>query len=158
MNHKEIVDMIKNTIFVCERCGFSSSNLVDIEICEAHHLSISQIINCTEFEITEQHLKLLQRQTVRFEECGEIGASEVNHKRPYGNSFIEDDMAKILGITGEDVDCEYQNTLSDRQIDYLHRLHIETTIALQICLQHLNFEPGKFVREPKRITGKWKKL
>jgi len=38
------------------------------------------------FELTEQHLKLIRRMTVRYNDYCEFGAPEIDPKRPYGNS------------------------------------------------------------------------
>lgn len=87
------------------------------------------------FHFTPQHMKLLQRMYVEWEE-GEAGGPAISPKRPYGNSDVAYDVAEILGIpviergpgTGMDDDQEVK----------LMVLHRETEVALQIVLVHLH--------------------
>ncbi len=47
------------------------------------------------FEVKLEHLKLLKRAYVRWEDC-EFGAPSIDCKRPYGNSSVVEDMFEIL--------------------------------------------------------------
>jgi len=98
------------------------------------------IENGTVFELTEDHIKLLQSAYVRWEDA-EAGAPAIDPKRPYGNSSVELDMAEILGWNQEG--DEYPLLLE--QEERLNELHRETEIALQIILRHKTFRPGKFI-------------
>ena len=90
-----------------------------------------------EFELTADHIKLLQQAYIGWEDC-ETGAPAIDCKRPYGNSYVPGDIAEILGWElGED-------GLTDEQEDLAYALHKETETALQIILTHKTFEPGKF--------------
>lgn len=116
------------------------------------------------FELTEDHIKLLSRMYVGWDDC-EFGAPEVDPKRPYGNSDVHGDMLKILGwepkyvITIgsreypiDETDC-YFNVPQEIQ-DILDNLHKETHTALQIVLVTKSFTPG--IYECKDYTEDWR--
>lgn len=89
------------------------------------------------FEIKEEHLKLLNRSYVSWD-YAEFGAACIYPKKPYGNSYVEYDIAKILGWEIKD------DELTDEQISMANKLHEETETALQICLSRLKFETGVY--------------
>lgn len=95
-----------------------------------------------EFILTENHILLLRASWVneRLSEV-EYGAAEIDPKRPYGNSDVESDIARILGY--EFIDQEYLRN-SDRELCRL--LHAETPLALQIVLSTGSFQPGVYHR------------
>lgn len=105
------------------------------------------------FEIKPEHLKLIRRMNVRWQDC-EYGAPEIDPKRPYGNSDVEFDILKILewqhGPQGE---WEIPEALSDS----LRKLHEETETALQICLCTGTFEEGLY-EAPDYHYDRWKKV
>jgi len=96
-----------------------------------------------EFILREEHLKLLRRAIIRWEDC-EFGAPAIDCKRPYGNSDVESDILEILKVkpafTHRDGTYEY----SDEQEEYARILHKETEIALQIILIIGKFEAGYY--------------
>jgi hypothetical protein len=104
------------------------------------------------FEIKLEHLKLIRRMNVGWQDC-EYGAPEIDPKRPYGDSDVEDDILEILGwkkgpkIIVDGV--EYELNEDDWEIpeelsDKLRKLHKETQTALQICLCTGAFKPGRY--------------
>jgi hypothetical protein len=97
------------------------------------------------FYVTPDHLKLIQRACVRWEDC-EFGAPSIDCKRPYGNSSVYRDIAKILGIQslGDD--------FSDSQRDYMRRIHEETETVLEILLGNLTVAVGLY----ELAAGQWK--
>ena len=95
---KELRIMITIKAYMCETCGGRSDKKADIKKCELYHKKREAIVHCDEFEITEQHLKLIQKQNVKHETHGEYGATEIDPKKPYGNSYVEIDIAEILEI------------------------------------------------------------
>lgn len=101
------------------------------------------------FEIKEEHLKLLNNAYVTSNDA-EYGAPTIDPKRPYGNSFVEGDIAKILGWFIED------EVFSEQQLHDAYILHKETEKALQICLKLLKFEVG--IYENIGYGNNWKKL
>ena len=86
------------------------------------------------FVFTEQHRALLRRMIVGWQDC-EYGAPEIDPKRPYGNSSVEQDIAEILGmeLCGDD---DGGPCLSKHQRERCKSLHAETLIAVQIVLAH----------------------
>ncbi|MCU1325011.1 MAG: hypothetical protein JWN34_381, partial [Bryobacterales bacterium] len=57
----------------------------------------------SDFFVTSEHLKLLQRMCVGWQDC-EYGAPEIDPKRPYGNSSVEYDILEILGVKPDSED------------------------------------------------------
>lgn len=97
------------------------------------------------FELKEEHLKLLKNMCVSWDDC-EFGAPAINCKKPYGNSCVYEDMAKILGIEGFE-DSEGEISFSREQVDLMNVLHNESEFALQIVLKTGKFEPGIYVAD-----------
>ena len=85
------------------------------------------------FTLTKTHLKLLRRFEVGWQDC-EFGAPEIDPKRPYGNSDVEEDMREILP----------ELSLNDEKCRSLHK---ETQNALQIVLRMGGFKVGNYERE-----------
>jgi hypothetical protein len=88
-----------------------------------------------EFTVTEDHLKLLRHARATTGDPGEgyNGAAGIDAKRPYGNSYMERDIAEILDAPDED--WEYENgektDVTDEAEERFRRLHIETMFVLQ---------------------------
>lgn len=103
------------------------------------------------FEVTEDHVKLLQRAWVSWEDC-EFGAPSIDCKRPYGNSDVYGDLAEILWG-----DAQYANQeaeLTEEQMAQLLKVHQETKIALQIFLRVGYMKPGRYVGE--KYGSEWR--
>jgi len=100
------------------------------------------------FILKKDHLKLLKNMYVDWQDC-EYGAPEINPKRPYGNSDVENDIAKILKWKVKDY-------LSEKQEEDAYSLHLETKIALQILLQNIGekIKVGMYVKLDK-YTDNW---
>ena len=101
------------------------------------------------FEITPEHLKLMRRMNVGWQDC-EYGAPEIDPKRPYGNSYVEGDILKILELG------EYEEIPDELSLK-LRKLHEETQTALQICLCTGTFEAGLY-EAPDYHYDQWKKV
>lgn len=108
--------------------------------------------NMQTFEIKEDHLKLLQKFYVYWDSC-EYGAPAVDCKRPYGNSYVEHDIANILGWK-----LNEDEELTEEQEGLARILHRETQTALQICLSLQNFETGVYEKKDKYNDRSWKKI
>lgn len=93
------------------------------------------------FDLTEQHLALLRRAYVRWEDC-EFGAPAIDCKRPYGNSSVVLDIAEILGVPVNDEEDDYG--LDTATTERLTRLHVETKTALQVILSTGAFQVGTY--------------
>lgn len=95
------------------------------------------------FEITADHIKLLQRFNVAWWKH-ERGAPFIDPKRPYGNSDVEGDICEILGWPDEgDPD---EGTYSDAQRERAVAIHRQMDTVLAIVLERQTFRPGRFQR------------
>jgi hypothetical protein len=103
------------------------------------------------FDITEDHIKLLKRAYIGWNDC-EFGAPSIDCKRPYGNSDVYGDMAKILGIkpTGD----EYE-PFTNEQLSYMNKTHNELQAALPIFVRLGKMEPGRY---GEINHGEWEKI
>lgn len=79
---------------------------------------------------------------VSWNDC-EFGAPEINPKRPYGNSNVEDDIAEILGLQLFE-DAYGERHLSKEQDIYISKIHKEMETALQILVCNLGIEVGEY--------------
>lgn len=105
------------------------------------------------FELTEDHLKLLRKANVTWDNC-EYGAPVIDCKRPYGNSSgIEIDIANLLDWDLF-VDQDEEAHLTREQFDRARRIHEETLIALQIVLRTGSFATGTYTR-PDVYGSEW---
>jgi len=102
------------------------------------------------FTVTEEHIKLLRRAVVGWED-GEFGAPSIDCKRPYGNSSVYNDIAEILGIEPTDADNQ---DFSSEQLDDMRSLHEETRTALQIFLTTGQMLAGEY--EADRYRDDWR--
>jgi hypothetical protein len=93
---------------------------------------------------------------VTWDAC-EYGAPAINPKRPYGNSFVESDIAEILGwdLPNEDDDDFDQDAYEDA-CEKLEKIHKETEIALQIILVTQSFVEGTYVKHNPYDDRDWK--
>ena len=113
------------------------------------------------FEIKEEHLKLLKRAYVSWDNC-EFGAPAINCKRPYGNSDVLSDIAEIINFKpkieyNEDEDEDEDEVyFSPEEEKYLKSIHKETKMALQIILAVGKFEIGGY--ESDKYGDNWKKV
>lgn len=105
----------------------------------------------TEFTVTEDHLKLLRRAYVGWDDC-EFGAPAIDCKRPYGNSDVLGDIAEILGTTDEECRDEGGEILPDAEAAFT-RLHGETATVLQIALATGEFRAGRYARD--KYSADW---
>lgn len=115
------------------------------------------VFDTIQFEITEQHIKLIENMYFEFYDWVEFGAPGVDPKRPYGNSDVYNDMAEILSITPAYVDEDDPTDIefSDDQYALMDRLHKETAQALQIIVRTKSFEPGTY--EAEEYSDNWRR-
>jgi len=112
------------------------------------------MFNKKKFELTENHLKLIRRMYVSYNDHCEFGAPEINPKRPYGNSDVYGDIGEILNIKPHFIG-KYDEDFSDEQEEYMLKLHKETAIALQVILSSGSFEPG--IYQADEYDTNWEK-
>lgn len=138
----------KEYVYFCDSCTTRSPDKRRVAHCELVH----QTMNLLEFEITQEHLSLIQNLNFKFNQYCEFGAGCVDPKRPYGNSDVYTDIAEHLGIKPEgkvyDSDDEHEwREFTDEQEDYLWKIHVEAVLALEICSLLQNFETGVYTRK-----------
>jgi len=117
-----------------------------------------------EFTVTEQHVKLLRNAWVDWN-LMEFGAPCIDGKRPYGNSDVLADIARVLGEGLEERDGthgEWSRDWDDAQSHWLEenaerlaKIHGEIGVALQIGLATGRFEPGDYVKTVKYDQTTW---
>jgi len=106
-----------------------------------------------EFELTESHLRLLQRFNVDYDDRMEYGAPMIDPKRPYGDSDVAESIAEILGW--ESMETDDGPAWPKGTADRAREIHETTAMALQIVLRMQAFEPGFYVSEDYGYT--WRK-
>lgn len=79
------------------------------------------------FILKKGHLDLARAMHVRWQ-GGDIGAPEIDFKRPYGNGFIPADVAEILGLQWPNDDESDQFEMA------MMAIHREMVTVLQILL------------------------
>lgn len=96
-----------------------------------------------EIEITDDHIKLAKELIISWQDHPYSGHPEVDAKRPYGNSNVEEDLAEHLPHLEE----------KERW-----RIHREMTEMLQILIQFADLEKlkGKYY-QPRFEYLKWTK-
>lgn len=101
--------------------------------------------NAREFEITDVHLKLLANMRVDWNDM-EFGAPSIDPKRPYGNSDVPRDIAELIRPEIRDWDEDRRDAYLENSYDELTALHVETGVALEICLRRGEFKAGRYVK------------
>ena len=107
------------------------------------------------FTMNEDHLKLLRRAYVSWEDC-EFGAPSIDCKRPYGNSAVLIDIAEILGMDGNKRHEDDEPHYTEADTQYMNAIHIETETALQIVLATGLFQVGTYEADEYSIN--WRKI
>ncbi len=98
-----------------------------------------------EFTITEEHLTLLRGTWVVWNE-EEYGAPQIDPKRPYGNSDVPLDIARLLGWEIPTTNTHGPHDPAwDELATRARKIHEETETALQIVLSVGYFKPGRYV-------------
>jgi hypothetical protein len=105
-----------------------------------------------QFRVLPEHITLLQNAYVDWWDC-EYGAPAIDCKRPYGNSRVARDIARLLGAK---LDEDGEIELSDEEEARLRRLHEETATALQIFLRTGTMTPGLY--EATSWQENWKRI
>lgn len=103
------------------------------------------------FTLTEQHITLLRASCVLAGLSGyEHGAAAIDPKRPYGNSDVIRDVARLIGV--ELVDDEYLRKADRERCSLLHE---QTPTALQIVLVTGVFQPGVYRMADRFDVRSW---
>lgn len=98
----------------------------------------------TFFNLLPEHITLLRNSYTSWDNC-EFGATQIDPKRPYGNSDVYSDIYELLYPEDKDrISNDDGPGFSDDELDYMLKLHKETETALQIVLRTGQFKPGKY--------------
>jgi len=135
--------------FRCEICHKEYVSETHAENCEKECRKLMSLeTHCDNirerglFDVTKNHLKLLQRMNTNWWEC-EFGAPAIDPKRPYGNSSVYADILEILKIKTKFWNTEQEDITTEGQ-EYCNVLHREMEIVLEILVQNLKIKIGKY--------------
>ncbi len=121
--------------FICGGCGRVYTDVDSAMECEREDEGQRNIDRCEDFTITKDHLNLLKRMYVSWDDC-EFGAPSIDCKRPYGNSDVLDDIKEITGKRS-------------------HILHKQMKVVLQIVLSTGDFKEGRYKLKEKYDNTSW---
>jgi hypothetical protein len=158
--------------YICGECRKKYNSKEDALNCEKSDKAERQRDNLAEFEIKEEHLKLLKEMNVGWDDC-EFGAPNIDPKRPYGNSDGVNDVARVIGfkktkdtVEFDKEEAEEYDYLKDyledaewneKSYDYLLNLHKDMQIVLQIVLSTLSFKKGIYKKKDK-YSSEWEMI
>lgn len=108
------------------------------------------------FQLTEDHIKLLNRMYVYWDDDSYDGAPAIDTKRPYGNSSVVYDVYVI--IHGKEWDYGEHDEMTEEIYEQMLVLHRETATALQIVLCTKSFEPGTYEKKSPYDSLSWRKI
>lgn len=108
------------------------------------------------FTMTAEHLILLRHFNICWQNS-EIGAPEVDPKRPYGNRAVENDIHELL--TSERIGCvgSKRDELTHGECERYIKLHRETETALQIILVTGQFQAGEYRQTDRYDYRTWER-
>ena len=135
-----------DTFYICDGCHRKYNTKEEARLCEEAHREEKALENIEIFELKQQHLDLLKETYIGWNDC-EFGSPEIDCKRPYGNSNVEEDIAEIIGM--KDAYDEDEDEWDEKKLKIINRLHKETQIALQIILHCQSFKLGKYKKIDK---------
>ena len=108
------------------------------------------------FQLTEDHIKLLNRMYVEWDDGAYDGSPCINSKRPYGNSSVVYDVYEI--IHGKEWDYGEHDEMPEEIYEQMLVLHRETATALQIVLCTKSFVPGTYEKKNPYDSLSWRKV
>ena len=118
----------------------------------------SQVYDLTEFEITQDHLTLLQNMLVEWDSGDQSpdyrGVPTINKKKPYGNYDYLSSINTMLDLGFEQDD---EGEFDEKAREVLRSLHEDTEHVLQIVLMTAEMRPGKYKRV-KEIPWEWERV
>ncbi len=148
---------LSTTKYGCNICHKSYDNRRDAEDCERNdekEKKINNIERLREFTITKEHLKLLRKMYVDWDDC-EYGSPTINCKRPYGNSDVEGDIAEIIKFPRKGNWDGEEECWSDEAEEKLYFIHRQMQIVLQIVLVTGEFKEGNYVKKDDYDDLSW---
>lgn len=108
------------------------------------------------FQLTEDHIKLLNRMFVYWDDGSYEGSPCIDSKRPYGNSSVACDVYEI--IHGKEWDYDEHDEMPEEIYEQMLVLHRETATALQIVLCTKSFVPGLYEKKKPYDDLSWRKV
>lgn len=142
----------KVEFYVCGMCGHKYNRKDEALNCEKQHTKEKAFDNIKIFELKQEHLDLLKEASISWNDC-EFGAPQIDCKRPYGNSDVEDDIAEIIKFPKKNNWDNEEEMWNGKAQEKLGDLHKETQIALQIILHCQTFKLGKY----RKLDDGWQK-
>lgn len=107
------------------------------------------------FQLTENHIKLLNRMYVYWDNGAYDGSPCIDSKRPYGNSGVVNDIYEI--VHGKEWDYDEHEEMPEEIYEQMLEIHRETATALQIVLCMKSFEPGTYEKKISYDSLSWRK-
>lgn len=101
------------------------------------------------FILKEEHLTLLSAGFFEFDGSCEFGSVGLDCKRPFGNSDVIGDMAKILGYKQNE-----DGKVPEKQEDEMIRLYQELGTAMNVIFSTKSFKLGKYKCKDK-YSNEW---
>lgn len=108
------------------------------------------------FQLTEDHIKLLNRMYVEWDDGAYDGSPCINSKRPYGNSSVAYDVYEI--IHSKEWDYGENDEMTEEIYEQMLVLHRETATALQIVLCTKSFVQGTYEKTNPYDSLSWRKV
>ena len=94
------------------------------------------------FDLTSEHVALLRRANVGWNDIAYEGAPAFDCKRPFGNGDIVSDIAEIIGM--ERIEADDEDVWPKGARDRCMKLYRELDVALQVVLTAGTFDVGKY--------------
>lgn len=118
-----------------------------------------ELDNTDFFPVRKEHLELLKRINLRYEEYGDMcGGICQDGKRPYGNSYMIQDINEITKTYTETKFEQFsEEELTDKEMDVMYKklwkLHRDLKICGEILLQNLSIKVGTYHNTEKYGTN-----
>jgi hypothetical protein len=151
---------LSTTKYACNICHKSYDSRGEAEECEKRddkNQKIENIERIRTFTITKDHLNLLRKMYVEWDDC-EYGAPCINPKRPYGNSDVEDDIAEIIKFPKKGNWDSNEEMWNEEATNKIYLLHRQMQIVLQIVLITGKFEEGTYKKKDDYDSLSWYRI
>ena len=107
------------------------------------------------FVLTEDHVKLLRRANVWWDDGAYEGSPAIDSKRPFGNSDWVSDVAEIIGL--EPIEADNGEKFWPKGTrERCEALYKSLAGALQVVLASGSFEPGTYVCN--KYKADWRRI
>lgn len=116
------------------------------------------VYKTVQFELTEDHITLLQEMNVRWD-TSLFGGPGIDTKRPFGNSgstVIKREICDMLGYESVATDEHGHDVYDHADVEEAMKVYTDLGKALQIVLHCQTFEPGVF--ETPKYHRDWERV